>query len=139
MEGHFGRDKIYAMLATNYYWPRMKRDVERLVRRCSTCLKAKSTLNSHGLYTPLPIPHGPWSDIAMDFVLGLPRTKTNKDSIFVVIDRFSKMAHFIPCNKTGDASHIATLFFREIVRLHDRKSTRLNSSHSGESRMPSSA
>ena len=113
--GHFGRDKTYAMLATNYYWPRMKRDVERLVRRCSTCLKAKSTLNSHGLYTPLPIPHRPWSDIAMDFVLGLPRTKTNKDSIFVVIDRFSKIAHFIPCNKTDDASHIATLFFREIV------------------------
>ena len=96
----------------------MKRDVERLVRRCSTCLKAKSTLNSHGLYTSLPIPHHPWSDIAMDFVLGLPRTKTNKDSIFVVIDRFSKMAHFIPCNKIDDASHIATLFFREIVRLH---------------------
>ena len=79
--GHFGRDKTFAMLSTNYYWPRMYRDVDRLVRRCSTCLKAKSTLNSHGLYTPLPIPHHPWSDIAMDFVLGLPHTKTNKDSI----------------------------------------------------------
>ena len=116
--GHFGRDKTYAMLSTHYYWPKMKTHVERLVKRCPTCLQAKSTSHSHGLYIPLPTPHLPWSDISMDFVLGLPRTKHNMDSIFVVVDRFSKMAHFIPCNRTDDASHIATLFFREIVRLH---------------------
>ena len=49
--GHFGYNKTYAMLATNYYWPRMKRDVERLVQRCSTSLKDKSSINSHGLHT----------------------------------------------------------------------------------------
>ncbi|KAK1615888.1 hypothetical protein QYE76_021405 [Lolium multiflorum] len=116
--GHFGVKKTEDVLAAHFFWPRMRRDVERFVARCTTCQKAKSRLNPHGLYMPLPVPSVPWEDISMDFVLGLPRTQKGRDSIFVVVDRFSKMAHFIPCHKTDDATHVADLFFREIVRLH---------------------
>jgi hypothetical protein len=115
---HFGQKKTYELLGDHFYWPKMRRDVIRFVERCITYHKAKSKLNPHGLYTPLPAPNIPWEDISMDFILGLPRTQRENDSIFVVVDRFSKMAHFIPCNKSDDASHVANLFFREIVRLH---------------------
>ena len=83
----------------HFYWPHMKQDVERTCGRCVTYRQAKSRTQPHGLYTPLLIPSEPWIGISMDFVLGLPRTKRGRDSIFVVVDRFSKMAHFIPCHK----------------------------------------
>ena len=116
--GHFGVAKTLGIVQEHFYWPRLKRDIERICARCVTCRQAKSRVQAHGLYTPLPIPTAPWVDISIDFVLGLTRTKKGRDSIYVVVDRFSKMAHFIPCHKTDDATHVADLFFREIVRLH---------------------
>ncbi|KAL3566434.1 hypothetical protein D5086_031849 [Populus alba] len=116
--GHFGVVKTLDVLHEHFYWTKMKRDVQRICDKCITCRKAKSRTQPHGLYTPLPVPMEPWVDILMDFVLGLPRSKRGRDSIFVVVDRFSKMAHFIPCHKTDDATNIADLFFREIIRLH---------------------
>jgi hypothetical protein len=67
--GHFGVKKIEDVLAAHIFWLKMRRDVERYVSRCMTCNKAKSQLNPHGLYMPLPILSVPWEDISMNFVL----------------------------------------------------------------------
>jgi len=96
----------------------MKRDVQRYCYKCIACLQAKSRTMPHGLYTPIPVACAPWEDISMDFVLRLPRTQKGFDSIFVVVDRFSKITHFIPCHKIDDASNISRPFLREVVRLH---------------------
>ncbi|GJS20332.1 RNA-directed DNA polymerase [Tanacetum coccineum] len=118
LAGHFGVTKTVSWLSEQFYWPRMERDIARFIKKCRVCRMAKTRSTNAGLYQPLPVPVAPWIDVSLDFVLGLPRTQRNKDSIMVVVDRFSKMAHFIPCNKTYDASKVACLFLQEIVRLH---------------------
>jgi len=83
---------------------------------CAKCHMAKSHFHQ-GLYTRLLVPSRPWDDISVDFILSLPRTPRGKDAIMVVVDWFSKMAHFIACHKCSDTTYIADLFFQEIMRL----------------------
>ncbi|KAK1414879.1 hypothetical protein QVD17_30640 [Tagetes erecta] len=125
-EGHVGRDRTLQLVQSSYFWPTMRKEVDRFVKRCRICQVSKGTATNAGLYMPLPVPSGPWVDISMEFVLGLPRTQRGNDSIFVVVDRFSKMAHFIPCKKTTDAVNVAQLFFRDIYSLWKMVNTQLN-------------
>jgi hypothetical protein len=95
-------------------------EVGRFVASCRVCQVSKGGATNAGLYMPLPIPEGQglWTNVSVDFLLGLPHTQKGNDSIFVVIDRFSKMVHFIACKKTTDAVNVAQLYFRQVYQLY---------------------
>jgi len=116
--GHFRVAKTLDTLHEHFFWPYRFKFVHSFCDKCIPCRKEKSKVQPHGLYTPLPIPDMPWIYISMDFFLGLSKTSKGMDSIFVVVDHFSEMAHFIPCHKVDDACHIENLFFKKVVRLH---------------------
>ncbi|GJR03705.1 putative reverse transcriptase domain-containing protein [Tanacetum coccineum] len=90
-EGHVGRDRTLQLVQASYFWPIMRKEVDRYVKRCCICQVSKGTATNAGLYMPLHVPLQPWVDISMDFVLVLPRTQRGNDSIFVIVDHFSKM------------------------------------------------
>lgn len=86
--GHFGINKTLHILQEHFFWPHMRRDMERYYQNCIVCKKTKSRVNPHGFYNPLLILTEPWIDISMEFILRLLRSSHGKDSIFVMVDRF---------------------------------------------------
>jgi transposase InsO family protein len=117
--GHLGMARTMERLSRVAYWPRMERSVRDYVRSCDQCQRNKpSNRKPPGLLQPLPVPERNWEGISMDFITCLPETTAGFDAIMVVVDRLSKMAHFIPCVGTIDAPEAAQLFFANIFRAH---------------------
>ncbi len=115
--GHFGRDKTLELLTRNYYWPNLDEWVKTYVRTCDACQRNKTARHKkYGRLQPLEIPYRPWEYISMDFITDLPKV-SGYDQIWVVVDRFTKMAHFIPL-KNRLAHNLALAFIREVWRLH---------------------
>ena len=110
---------MFRDLKKNYWWPDMKREIAEWVSKCYTCERVKAEhQRPAGLLQPLPIPDWKWDEIGMDFITGLPRTQSVYDSIWVVVDRLTKVAHFIPVKTTYTSAQLAKIYMSKIVCLH---------------------
>ncbi|KAL0543811.1 hypothetical protein IC582_018916 [Cucumis melo] len=116
---HPGSTKMYQDLKRVYWWRNMKREVAEFVSRCLVCQQVKAPRQKPaGLLQPLSIPEWKWENVFMDFITGLPRTLRGFTVIWVVVDRLTKSAHFVPGKSTYTASKWAQLYMSEIVILH---------------------
>jgi hypothetical protein len=126
---HPGSNKMYHDLKPLYWWIRMKREIAMYVSECDTCQRIKAShLKSVGALQPLSIPSWKWDDISMDFIVGLPNTSRHHDSIWVIVDRLTKVAHFLLVHTTNKAQKYAELYIEKIVCLHGIPSTIVSNS-----------
>jgi len=116
---HPGMTKMYKDLKATFWWTGMETDVADYVASCLVCQKAKiEHQRPGGTLEPLEIPQWKWDSISMDFVTHLPRSVRGHDSIWVIVDRLTKCAHFLPINQKMSLDKLAKLYVKEIVRLH---------------------
>ncbi|WVZ63645.1 hypothetical protein U9M48_013259 [Paspalum notatum var. saurae] len=116
---HPGNNKMYQDLKQKFWWTRMKREIAKYVSECDVCQRIKADhLKPAGMLQPLALPAWKWEDINMDFIVGLPRTQKGYDSIWVIINHFIKLAHFLPVKTNYTAATYAGLYVSRIVSLH---------------------
>ncbi|GJY55041.1 putative reverse transcriptase domain-containing protein [Tanacetum coccineum] len=116
---HPGSDKMYQDMKQLYWWPNMKADIATYVSKCLTCLRVKAEHQKpSGLLVQPAIPQWKWENITMDFVTKLPRTQSGNDTIWVIVDRLTKSAHFLPMRETDPMDKLAKLYLKEVVTRH---------------------
>ncbi|GJT18939.1 putative reverse transcriptase domain-containing protein [Tanacetum coccineum] len=112
---HPGSDKMYQDLKKLYWWPNMKPEIATYVSKCLTCLKVKAEHQKpSGLLQQPEIPEWKWKKITMDFVLGLSRTLSGYNSIWVIVNRLTKSAHFLPMKKTDSMEKLTQLYLKRL-------------------------
>jgi hypothetical protein len=123
LAGHLGRSKTLVLVQQCFTWPLVKKYVNQYVDGCDSCQRVKPSLSKpFGTLEPLPIPAGPWTDISYNMITNLPESR-GFDCILTVIDWLTKMAHFLPCNKSMTADQLADLMLRHVWKLHGTPKT----------------
>ncbi|GJS43800.1 putative reverse transcriptase domain-containing protein [Tanacetum coccineum] len=110
---------MYQDLKKLYWWPNMKAEIATYVSKCLTCAKVKAEYQKpSGLLVQPVIPVWKWENITMDFVTKLPKTSTGQDTIWVIIDRLTKSAHFLPMKETDSMEKLMRQYLKEVVSRH---------------------
>lgn len=119
LSAHRGIAKTKSLVRRYFFWPNMNNDISDYITSCTKCQCNKSSTQlPAGKLMPLPIPDNNWNTVTMDFITNLPVTTSGNDCVFVVVDKLSKMAHFVPCVTTISAVQVAKLFVTNVVRYH---------------------
>src|SRR4051812_19917100 len=116
---HPGNTKMYLDLRERFWWPSLKREIAQYIALCDVCQRVKAEHQKLAeLLQPLPIQYWKWDQIGMDFITGLPRTRSGYGSIWVIVDRLTNVAHFIPVKATYNSAKLAKIYMSRIVCLH---------------------
>ncbi|KAE8905878.1 hypothetical protein PF003_g10293 [Phytophthora fragariae] len=115
---HLGREKTFAALSRDFFWPRMYKWIRKWVRSCEICQRVKPALSKQAPLRPLPIATSAWRSVSMDFIFGLPRDDEGRTGVLVFVDRFSKMVHLAPVAEEVTADESAELFLDLVCRHH---------------------
>jgi len=131
MAGHFGTYKRIGRVRAKFYWPKMDEQIREYVRSLDMCQHNKVIRHkNYGLLKPIDVPMRPWTSISTDFVVGLPKSE-GYTKIWVIVDRFSKLAHFIPLKTEEHIQELALIFLREIWHLHGLPETIISDRDNG--------
>jgi hypothetical protein len=110
---------MYLDLKEKYWWYGLKREIAEYVALCDTYQRVKAEhQRPAGLLQPMQIPEWKWEEVGTDFIVGLPRTQRGYDSIWVIVDRLTKVAHFLPVKTTYTSAKLAELYMERIVSLY---------------------
>ncbi|GJV28777.1 putative reverse transcriptase domain-containing protein [Tanacetum coccineum] len=116
---HPGSDKMYQDWKQLYWWPNMKENIATYVSKCLTCSKVKAEHQKpSGLLVQPEIPEWKWDKITMDFITKLPKTANSYDTIWVIVERLTKSAHFLPMRETDPMEKLMKLYMKEVVTRH---------------------
>ncbi|GJS79795.1 putative reverse transcriptase domain-containing protein [Tanacetum coccineum] len=116
---HSGSDKMYQDMKNLYWWPNMKADIATYVSKCMMCAKVKAEHRRPlGLLVQPDIPQWKWDNITIDFVMKLPKSSQGYDTIWVIVDRLTKSAIFVPMRETGPMDKLARMYLKEVVTRH---------------------